>query len=141
LGETTGQPDEADGFVHGLFGKEVSEEELATFLRLAGFAVTEDDPRSHPNWPRWVQHRATLSWLSPLLDHPERSIDDLGRIAAPTLLTKGTQSTAVDRRLVDVLGERLPDGQVREFQGDHAHHIEEMDAFLDAVEAHLGRRR
>jgi pimeloyl-ACP methyl ester carboxylesterase len=93
--------------------------------------------RSHPNWARWVAHRATLSWLSPLLDHPERTIGDLERIAAPTLLTKGTNSTSLDRHVVDVLGERLPDARVKEFQGDHAHHVEDIDAFLDSLEAHL----
>ncbi len=78
-----------------------------------------------------------MSWLSPLLDHPERSLDDLGRIAAPTLVTKGTESTPLDRRVVDVLGERLPNARVSEFPGDHAHHIERIDDFLAALEDHL----
>jgi hypothetical protein len=38
-----------------------------------------------------------------------------------------------------VLGERLPDARVEEFAGDHAHHIESIDAFLPALEAPLGR--
>ena len=139
LGERVNEVDASNGFVHGLFGREVSEDELATFLRIGGLAESGDDVRSHPNWSRWAEHRATLSWLRPLLDHPERSIDDLERIAAPTLVTKGTNSTPVDRRLVDVLGERLPDARVREFAGDHAHHIEHIDAFLEAVEGHLAQ--
>ncbi|MGH2668764.1 MAG: alpha/beta fold hydrolase [bacterium] len=80
-----------------------------------------------------------MSWLSPLLDHPERSIGDLARITAPALVTKGTRSTPLDRRLVEVLGERLPNVRVREFEGDHAHHIEQIDAFLDALEDHLAQ--
>jgi pimeloyl-ACP methyl ester carboxylesterase len=138
LGERLGELEESNGFLHGLFGREVSEGELTTFLRVSGFVAPGEDVRSHPKWGRWVAHRATLSWLGPLLDRPERSIDDLVRIAAPALVTKGTNSDAVDRRLVDVLGERLSDVQVKEFEGDHAHHIESIDAFLDSVEAHLG---
>lgn len=138
-GERVDEVDASEGFVHGLFGREVSEDELATFLRLGGLAEASEDVRSHPNWTRWAEHRATLSWLSPLLDHPERSIDDLERIAAPTLVTKGTDSTPIDRRLVDVLGERLPNARVREFHGDHAHHIERIDDFLVALEAHVAQ--
>jgi pimeloyl-ACP methyl ester carboxylesterase len=137
LGESLDEVKHSNGFVHGLFGREVSEDQLATFLQLGGLAESGGDVRSHPNWGRWMEHRMTLSWLSPLLEHPERSIDDLARIAAPALVTKGTNSTPVDRRLVDVLGERLPSALVREFEGDHAHHIEHIDAFLDALEGHL----
>jgi pimeloyl-ACP methyl ester carboxylesterase len=139
MGERLDEVEQSNGFVHGLFGREVSEDELATFLRLGGLAEPGEDVRSHPNWSRWAEHRATLSWLSPLLDHPERSIDDLARIAAPTLVTKGTHSTPIDRRVVDVLGERLPNARVREFGGDHAHHIEQIDAFLEALEVHLAQ--
>jgi pimeloyl-ACP methyl ester carboxylesterase len=139
LGERLDEVDESNGFVRGLFGREVSEDELATFLRLGGLAEDGEDVRSYPNWGRWVEHRTTLSWLSPLLDYRARSIEDLARITAQTLLTKGTSSTSLDRRLVDVLGERLPNARVREFQGDHAHHIQQIDPFLDALKAHLAQ--
>lgn len=139
LGERLDEVEESNGLVHGLFGREVSEDELATFLRLGGLAEHDGDVRSHPNWGRWAQHRTTLSWLSPLLDHPELTIGDLSRITAPVLVTKGTASTALDRRLVDVLGERLPNARVSEFEGDHAHHIQQIDAFLATLEAHLAR--
>jgi hypothetical protein len=48
--------------------------------------------------------RARASGARPLLDHPERSIGDVARIAPPALVTKGTNSRLVDRRLVNVLG-------------------------------------
>lgn len=130
--------DAPNDFVHGLFGRAVTEDELATFLALGGLASAED-ARAHPNWDRWVDHRTTLSWLSPLLDRPERSIGDLQRITAPALLTKGTDSTAPDRRIVDVLGQRLSNARVREFAGDHAHHIEQLEEFLEALEDHLAK--
>ena len=72
-----------------------------------------------------------------LLENPVRSVDDLARIEAPALLTKGTRSDPIDRHRVDVLGERLPNAHARESEGDHAHHIEQLDAFLDALETHL----
>lgn len=137
LGERLDEVDQSNGFLHGLFGRDVSEDELADFLRLGGLTGSDADVRSHPNWGRWVEHRTTLSWLSPLLDRPEHSIDDLSRITAPALVTKGTTSTPVDRRLVDILGERLSKAEVREFGGDHAHHMQQIDPFLDALEAHL----
>ena len=139
LGERIDEVERSNAFVHGLFGREVSEDELATFLRFGGLAELDQDVRSHPNWGRWVEHRTTLSWLSPLMDHPERAIDELARISAPVLATKGTDSTPLDRRLVDVLGERLPGARVAELEGDHAHHVEQIDAFLDVLEAHLAR--
>lgn len=141
LGEHIDTDEQSNAFVHGLFGRAVSEDELATFLRLGGLVASDTDLRSHPSWGRWREHRATLSWLSPLLDHPDRSIDELARITAPVLLTKGTASTVVDRRVVDALGERLPHARVEEFDGDHAHHVEQIDAFLDAFEDHMTRAR
>jgi pimeloyl-ACP methyl ester carboxylesterase len=137
LGERSEEVDQGNDFVRGLAGQEVTEDELVTFLRGAGLAETGEDVRSHPNWSRWVGNRATLSWLGLVLENPERTVDDLASIEAPALLTKGTDSDPVDRHLVDVLGERLPNAQVREFEGDHAHHIERLDAFLDALEVHL----
>lgn len=89
LGERIDEVQESNAFVHGLFGREVSEDELATFLRLGGLAEQDGDVRSHPNWGRWVEHRTTLSWLSPLLDRPDLSIGDLSHITAPVLVTRG----------------------------------------------------
>jgi len=80
-----------------------------------------------------------LSWQGEKLDHPERSVEELARITCPVLLTKGTRTAGWLKRVVDVLGERLPNASVVELEGDHAHHIERIDAFLAALEAHLAR--
>jgi pimeloyl-ACP methyl ester carboxylesterase len=139
LGERLDEVEETARFLHSLFGREVSEAELMAFLRLGGLAESEEDVRSSPMWPRWVEHRATLSWISPLLDHPGRSITDLARITTRVLLTKGSASAELDRRVVDVMVERLPNATVKEFPGDHAHHVESLDAFLETMEGHLAR--
>jgi pimeloyl-ACP methyl ester carboxylesterase len=56
LGERVDDVDASNGFVHGLFGREVSEDELATFVRLGGLAESGEDVRSHPDWRRWAEH-------------------------------------------------------------------------------------
>lgn len=137
LGDRLEDVERANSLVHGLFGRPVTEDDLATFLELAGFVESAEDAPSHPNWDRWLDHRMALSWQGERLDHPERSVDELARITCPVLLTKGTRTADWLKRLVDVLGERLPNASVVELDGDHAHHIESIDAFLEALEAHL----
>lgn len=53
------------------------------------------------------------------------------------LLTKGTETTTVERRIVDLLGLTLPHARVLELEGSHAHHIESIDRFLDELGKHL----
>lgn len=137
LGERSADVERANALVHGLFGRPVGEDDLATFLELAGFVDRAEDAPSHPNWARWRTHRMALSWQGEKLDHPQRSIDELARISCPVLLTKGTRTAEWLKRLVDVLGERLANASVVELEGDHAHHIESIDAFLEAFEQHV----
>ncbi|MGQ0670746.1 MAG: HD-GYP domain-containing protein, partial [Actinomycetota bacterium] len=55
----------------------------------------------------------------------------------PVLLVKGTVSTEWLRAIVDILGEHYPRATVIDLPGSHACHIESIDAFLEALEAHL----
>lgn len=139
VGDRLEDVERANSLVHGLFGGPVTEDNLAEFLELAGFVKRAQDAPSHPNWARWLIHKMALSWQGEKLDHPERSVEELARITCPVLLTKGTRTADWLKRLVDVLGERLPNASVMELEGDHAHHIESIDAFLVALEAHLTR--
>lgn len=139
LGDQLEDIQRVNALVHGLFGRPVTEDDLATFLELAGFVESARDAPSHPNWERWLAHRMALSWQGEKLDHPERSVEELARITCPVLLTKGTRTADWLKRLVDVLGERLPNASVVEIEGDHAHHIESIDAFLVALDEHLTR--
>jgi pimeloyl-ACP methyl ester carboxylesterase len=63
-------------------------------------------------------------------------VDEFARVSCPVLLVKGTHTTDLLKRIVDVLGERLPRASVLELEGDHACHIESIDAFLEAFERH-----
>lgn len=139
LGDRLDEVQHINAFIHGLFGNEVTDADLARFLVLAGFIEDAATARSHPGWERWASHRMALSWQSEGLDHPPRSVDDLSRVRTPTILFKGTVTADWLKRVVDVLGERLPDASVVELEGDHACHIQSIDAFLEALERHLLR--
>lgn len=139
LGDSLDEVEQANRLIHKLSGREVTEDDLAEFLQVAGFVLSADAAPSHPNWERWLGHRMALSWQGGSVDHPERTVKELSRVTCPTLLTKGTQTSPWLKRVVDVLAERLADATVAEFDGDHAHHVEDIDAFLSTLEAHLSR--
>jgi pimeloyl-ACP methyl ester carboxylesterase len=137
-GERDEQVESLNEFIGGIAGREVSDDGLGRFLELAAFIQPGEDPREHPNWGRWEPHKHALSWQQSV-DRSGRSLDDLGSISCPVLLVKGTVTANWLKRVVDVLGQRIPNATVLELEGDHASHIQSIDAFLDALEAHLSR--
>lgn len=137
LGEENPEVDRANTFIHDLAGRDVTEDDLAGFLEIAGFVSSREEARAHPGWDRWLPHRMALSWQSERLEGSGRSIADLARIHCPVLLVKGTVSVDWERRVVDELGRRLPDARVLELEGDHACHIQSIDLFLKELDAHL----
>jgi pimeloyl-ACP methyl ester carboxylesterase len=137
LGDRLEEVKRANTLVHRLFGHQVTEGDLAEFLEVAGFVEKARDAPSDPNWERWLPHRMALSWQGERVDHPRRTVRDLARISCPTILFKGTRTAGWLKRLADVLGERLPRASVVELDGDHACHIQSIDAFLEAFEDHL----
>jgi pimeloyl-ACP methyl ester carboxylesterase len=137
LGESFPGLDRSNDVLHSLFGREVSEDDLAAFLAVVGFVPSEEEARTDPGWERWALHRTALSWFSEAFDRSAWTVEDVEALTCPTLLVKGEGSLTWDRRLVDVLGELLPDATVLELPGDHASHIQSIDAFLDAFERHL----
>jgi len=139
LGDSLKEVERANMVVHGLFTRPVSEDDLAAFLEVAGFVESVLDAPSRPNWERRLTHRMALSWQGEELDHPKRTVGELARVIHPTLLTKGTRTAGWLKRVVDVLGERMPQATVAEFEDDHAHHIQSIDALLRTLDAHLTR--
>lgn len=126
-------------YLHGLAGQTITEDDLAMFLSNAGFVNDPTEARHHPYWERALPHRTALSWLSEKLMRSEHSVEDLSTITCPVLLTKGTAGEEWAKRVVDILGERLPHTRVVELEGGHAHHIESIDEFLAEFEHHLER--
>lgn len=139
LGESTPEVARLNQFLHALAGQDVSEDDLAEFLELAGLAPTKDQAGDHPAWPGWVPHRMALSWSSEQADRPDRDVAELADIRCPVLLVHGSATTDWLKRVVAVLDERLPDTRVLELPGDHASHLENPDAFLAALERHAAQ--
>jgi pimeloyl-ACP methyl ester carboxylesterase len=136
-GESDREHRESSDFLFSLAGQEISDDELARFLHLAGFVSDPARARSDAYWERAWPHRMTLSWLSEKLMGSDRSLADLAAVRCPVLLTKGTETGRMERRVVDLLALHLPNASVVELEGSHAHHIESIDQFLDAFEEHL----
>jgi pimeloyl-ACP methyl ester carboxylesterase len=137
LGETDPRLQASNQFLWGLTGREISEDDLAVFMSSAGFVENAAQARQDPYWVRALPHRMTLSWLDEELMASDLSVGDLARIQSPTLLTKGSVTEPWERRTVDLLGKYLPNARVVEFEGGHAHHIENLDAFAGVMEDHL----
>lgn len=141
LGERDVVVEEVNAFLHGRAGQEIAEDDLAQFLRFSGFIRPGEDARLHPNWSRWAPHRMALSWQSEAVDRSGRSVAELARIAAPSLLVRGTLTADWLKRVVDVLAERLPNTTVLDLEGDHACHIQQIDRFLGAVVKHVSNTK
>ncbi|HXV70896.1 MAG TPA: alpha/beta hydrolase [Acidimicrobiia bacterium] len=136
-GEVDREHDESTAFLDSLAGQDVTEDDLARFLHLAGFVDDPTRARLDPYWERAWPHRMTLSWLSDRLMGSDHSLADLAAVKCPVLLTKGTTTGRMERRVVDLLAQHLPDARVVELEGSHAHHIESIDRFLEVFEHHL----
>ncbi len=137
LGDTDARLEEANRYLWGLAGREITEEDLEVFLASAGFVDGPGRVRDDPYWERALPHRMTLSWLDEEFMRSDLRAGDLSEIGSPTLITKGTRTDPWERRVVDFLGAYLPHARVAEFEGGHAHHIENIDAFVAEIEGHL----
>ncbi len=141
LGQSDPELDAFNEYMESLAGKEVTEDDLAIFLVAAGFVDDASQARQDPYWERALPHRATLSWLPPEFMRSSYSVEDLATITCPVLLTKGSDTAPWEKRVVDILGKRLPNARVIELEGTHAHHIESIDRFLDELETHMRAAR
>lgn len=129
--------DSVDELLDRMAGSEVSDDDFAMFLAHAGFVSDPDAARTHPYWERGYPHRQTLSWMSDRYFASDATLDDLRAMTAPTLAVKGTVTEEWQKRVVDVLGDFMPNARVLELEGSHACHIEDIDTFLPEFEAHL----
>jgi pimeloyl-ACP methyl ester carboxylesterase len=130
---------EENDFLAAISGQEVTDDDFARFLTLAGFVSEAAQARADPYWDRGWPHRMTLSWLWAAVMGSDHDLADLAALECPVLLTKGTRSAEVDRTIVDVLGAHLRNSTLAEFEGTHAHHLEDMDSWLAALRQNLSR--
>lgn len=113
---------------------DVTEEDLARFVVDVGLVPPGRNPRELPQWPTMSRHRQSLRAVpSAWEDHGAGA--RLSELARPTLLVKGTGSSAVLHQVVEELAHRLPDAQVGEWPGGHAPHLVSTDAFLERMSA------
>jgi pimeloyl-ACP methyl ester carboxylesterase len=66
-----------------------------------------------------------------------RTLEEVETFERPVLLVKGTQSSSLDRAIVDRLGRHYPRATVLELEGSHASHVERIDEFLAELGKHL----
>lgn len=115
--------------LHAAMRGDVSEDQLEAFMTHVGLAPPGRPLRSMPQWPNWVKHRRSLLQGPAVFAHR----DDAARLRAfdrPVLLVKGAGSTHFLHRIVDALGETLPNARVVELPGGHAPHLVAMDEFI-----------
>lgn len=126
--------------IHAEMKDDVTEEQLARFVRNAALCPPDKRPETLPAWPLWVQHRRSLRNGPALFAHR----DDPARLQAfdrPVLLVKGTGSSHFLHRIVDTLGEVLPRAEVVELPGGHAPQVVAMDRFLARIERFIEEPR
>lgn len=128
---------QADQRVFQLFGPDdITEDQLADFLHMAGLLPQEVNPRELPQWPVWVEHRQSLR----MGDAPYRfegDIEQVRRFQKPVLLVTGEGSTPIDSAIVNVLAEEFPNVRVERLPGGHAAHIVSMEPFMELFRAFL----
>jgi pimeloyl-ACP methyl ester carboxylesterase len=131
--ETTRESDEMRTLYSTMVG-DVTEAQLATFVRQAGLCPPGRSPEDLPQWAEWVKHRRSLRTGGAAWAHQ----DDAARLRAfdrPVLLVKGTGSSHFLHRIEDGLAKTLQHVQMIELPGGHAPNVVSMDAFLERMAA------
>jgi pimeloyl-ACP methyl ester carboxylesterase len=133
--------DAAEAGDRALAGKEITIDDLKAFLVYAGLGQPGTEGthfEAHPRWPIMVRNRQAISTLYAEWDERE-SIERLRSLDVPILAVKGTETSELLGAIVDGLVAMAPRVTLLELPGGHACHLEQMDRFLDAMEAHLTR--
>ena len=138
----TGYPTDSfaddEAFDRALAGKEITIDDLKTFLVRTGLGDT--DLESHPRWPVMVRNRQALSIVDVEWDYTG-SLDRLRSLDVPILAVKGTDTAESLSASVDAIVSTAPHATLLELPGGHACHIENFDRFLEALDAHIARKK
>jgi pimeloyl-ACP methyl ester carboxylesterase len=113
---------------------DVTEAQLAGFLRLAGLVPPGETPTDLPQWPVFVQHRRSLRTGAAEWAHTD-TVARLRSFDRPALLVKGAGSSHFLHRIVDGLAVSMPRARVIELPGGHAPQLVAADAFLEQMAA------
>jgi pimeloyl-ACP methyl ester carboxylesterase len=134
-GHALGALGRSEAFDRSTAGKEISIDDLKSFLVRAGFGKPGADFESLPSWPVWVRNRQALSINGTLWDYRD-SLDRLRAFRAPVLGVKGTETTEEVAQIVDDLVATVPRGRALELPGGHACHLQNQDRFLAELRRH-----
>jgi pimeloyl-ACP methyl ester carboxylesterase len=130
--------DTAEAGDRALAGKAITIDDLKGVLVYAGLGQPGADFEAHPRWPIMVRNRQAISTLYAEWDEQE-SIERLRTLDVPILAVKGTETSELLGAIVDGLVATAPRVTLLELPGGHACHLEQMDRFLNEMEAHLTR--
>lgn len=115
---------------------DVTEEDLESFLGIAGFVPPGGEARALPQWPGWIGFRNSLRNTPALFAH----VDDLARVSSfnrPVMLATGTGTSPFLRHVIDTLAATLPEACVVEMPAGHAPQLISTDRFFAALDAFL----
>ena len=120
---------------HRLAGREVSDDDLSTFLVSAGVVPGDLDQADIEELPVWAGSyplRNALSWGFPATwgDH---HVDELDSIRCPTLVVRGTETAPWLGKTATLVADRIPDAELLELPGGHASHLQNPEVFLSAL--------
>jgi pimeloyl-ACP methyl ester carboxylesterase len=119
------------------FHDEITEDMLEEFLKHVGFVPPGQSARDLPQWDYWVPFRNSLRGNPFVVSHQD-DVERLRKFKPPTLLVKGTGSTAWLHHIIDGLSENIPNARVVEFPGGHSPHLVSKDSFLVELEKFQG---
>jgi pimeloyl-ACP methyl ester carboxylesterase len=119
-----------------LLGKEVTIDDLKEFLVRAGLGDAGADFESHPRWPVMVRNRQAISTNAVVWNYTD-SLERLRSLDMPILAVKGSDTADFLAAGTERIAAIAPDATLLELPGGHACHIENIDRFLEALEAHL----
>jgi len=118
--------------LHDQMRDDVSEDQLAGFMRQAGLCPPDQQPRDLPFWPVAVKHRRSLRNGAAVFGHEDRA-ERLRAFSRPVLLFKGTGSSRFFHRIVDALAATLPHAETVELPGGHGPQLAAPDRFLERL--------
>jgi pimeloyl-ACP methyl ester carboxylesterase len=125
-------------FVAGIAGRDLTADDLVTFLVGVGIGPAGTDFRSHPSWPVWYSSRNALSWFSPrAVESAKAGVMALEAVDCPVLCVRGTGTSPWLSSVVEVLLARLPDASLLELDGGHAALLQNSAQFAAAVTEHV----
>lgn len=89
-----------------------------------------------PVWAASRPLRNALSWIGPAT-WGQHHVDELESIRGPTLVVRGTDTSAWLSATAALVAERIPGAELIDLPGGHACFLQSPDDFRSALQRHL----